>query len=240
MVQDSGKPTEVLANPDRHNACILEKKSMTKCRLLLVPAEIRMAIYRLLFIGRKVTIHRSAQSEYGNPSAIMHTCRICYVESLPLFYELATITLKHDAFLYVLGRRIGPQNMARVRNIIIAGFNPHAGNVLAQDLPQTVKKLVIKWKGGTRFSTTGPPGCLKDAEIRRLLDGCRRSALDSCVKALWNKNANLEIYLEGVVGDDPLAEVSFIYTHLKLNTWQLCSNHLTIDRTKKHRRRPMF
>jgi hypothetical protein len=137
----------------------------------------------------------------------MHTCKLCYVEALPMFYELTTITLKHDAFLYVLGRRIGPQNMARVRNIIIGGFEPDGGRAMAVHLPHTVQKLVIKWKGGTRFSTTGPPGCLKDEEIHRLLDGCRRGSLDYCVKALWDRNANLEIYLEGVVGDDPLAQV---------------------------------
>jgi hypothetical protein len=199
-----------------------------------------MLIYRFLFRERKVTIHRSAPSEYGNPAAIMHTCRLCYVEALSMFYELATITLKHDAFLYVLGRRIGPLNMARVRNIIIGGFEPDTGRSLVAHLPPTVQKLVIKWKGGTRFSTTGPPVCLQDDEIRRLLDGCRRNILDYYVRVLWGRNAKLEIYLEGVVGQDPSAKVSLIITHLELSTLQLCSNHLTNTRTKKHKGRPML
>jgi hypothetical protein len=38
-----------------------------------------------------------------------------YIETLPVFFESVVVASQHEAFLYVLPRRLRPQNMARIR-----------------------------------------------------------------------------------------------------------------------------
>jgi hypothetical protein len=132
----------------------------------------------------------------------MRTCRLCYVEALTIFYESVTVTLKHEAFLYVLKRRIGQHNMARIRTLVVGGFDTTVGSSLALQLPESLQKLYIGWRGGTDSFHGKPHGRVPDSHIRYLLNG-KRLCLNSCVNELWIKNPNLGIWLDAIVGYAP-------------------------------------
>lgn len=89
---------------------------------LLLPNELGSMIYRKLFSNLKVTVVSDARLLERGPGAIMFTCRQCYDECLPIFYELATISLKHETYLHFLRRKIGPQNMPRLQNVEVGGW----------------------------------------------------------------------------------------------------------------------
>jgi hypothetical protein len=175
---------------------------------LRLPSELRVKIYRSLFTDQRVTIHRPPDhSSHQNPCAIMQTCRLCYIECLPIFYELATITLRKDAFLYVLRRRIGFKNMARVRNIVVGGFDGVPGDAMATYLPDSLQKLVIRWKTVTKIYIPAKQNPVDDARTRSRIGRMYRRDLNECVTDLWRKHPNLRIYLEGIEGDDVMDKV---------------------------------
>lgn len=177
-------------------------------RLLSLPAEVRLLIYRLLFSNLRVTV-QPRQPIYRGPGSIITVCRLFYLECLPIFYELVTIVLKHEAYLYVLRRKIGPHNMARIRSIVIGGFDSLVSKATTLQLPDALEKLCIGWKGGT----PSEPGAvdwewpLSDDFIRTQLDESCRQPLDSCMKDLWTKNLGLQIFLEGWIGKVPSSKV---------------------------------
>ena len=137
----------------------------------------------------------------------MRTCQLCYQECLPVFYDLVTIALKHEAYLYVLRRKIGLGNMARLRHVAVGGFDNVVGSELSNQLPVMLEKLDISWKGRTAFYDTTPKSPLTDGQIKDVLDCSVRPLLKSSIKELWNKIPNLQIYLDVIVGNAPSAQV---------------------------------
>lgn len=176
-------------------------------RLLLLPTEVRVMIYRSLFSNLKVTVAGSNTSADQGPWAIMRTCWKCYEECLPIFYELATVRLKHEAYHYVLRRKIGEQNMARLQSVEIGGLHSKLDAKIATELPHTLKTLYLSWKGAIYFYNSTPKGSLVDGDIQVLLDRTFRPYLDHAVTELFTKNPNLKVYLDTLVGNAPSAEV---------------------------------
>jgi hypothetical protein len=162
----------------------------------------------VLFSNLRVTV-QSAQSAYRGPDVIIRTCRLCYDESLPIFYELVAIILKHETHFYVLRRKIGLLNMGLVRSMVVCGFDHRISNDFALQLPTSLQKLCIGWKAGTRSydSVPGWEWPASDKFIQNQRDDSCRFALDSPVKALWAKNPSLKIFIEGWIGKAPSAKV---------------------------------
>ena len=179
--------------------------SYPQSRLLRLPTEIRLFIYRMLFSNLKVTVGRRyppPSSSSGNEAqadgawAMLRTCWTCYNEGLPIFYEQATISLKYGAYLFVLQKKIGRENMARLRCVSVGGYDNVDGPEIARQLPATLDRVYIKWKGGTAFYSTNQMGYLDDDQLRTVLDHRIRLDLKYCVRELWAKNPKLRIYLD--------------------------------------------
>ena len=179
---------------------VAETKPGAQCSLLRLPPELRLIIYHSLFSNLKVTIHRQASSKHADFCAIMRTCRLCYAESISAFFESVIVTLKHEAFLYVLKRRIGLHNMVRIRSLLVGGFESGIGGSLALQVPDSLENLYIKWKGNTDSFSDKPLGRVPDSHVRYLLDNNQRYPLTPCVKKLWTRNPKLRIWLAAVFG----------------------------------------
>ena len=174
--------------------------------ILMLPFEVRLIIYRLLFVNLIVTVRRAHEEPSEGPWNIMRTCQLFHTECLQIFYDFATIKLHHELFLHLLRAKIGPQNLARIRSLAIAGFKDTIGRGLAAQLPVSLKRLNLIWEGGTLLSHTTPKGHLSDGDIKSLL-GVRRRQLDSIVKQIWSHNHGLQIYLDTYVGNAPSPKV---------------------------------
>ncbi|ERF71131.1 hypothetical protein EPUS_09117 [Endocarpon pusillum Z07020] len=170
---------------------------------LHLPTEVRLLVYRHLFSELSVTVASATLSPEQAPWAIFRTCRTCYDESLPIFYELATISLKHEAYLHVLRRKIGPDNMARLQSVALGGFRNMVHKTVVEDLPATLRKLFLGWKGNTAFSNTTPKSHLDDDQMRDFLEWSFRHYLDPSVGDLLAKAPNLRIFLDTIIGNAP-------------------------------------
>lgn len=148
MVQTTNPALTATEGEDRSKPGSEPDMSRPQSRLLLLPAEVRVMIYRLLFSNLRVTISRSAELHHQGPWNILRSCRTCYIEALTLFYELATISVKHEAYFYVLRRKIGPQKMARLRSLLVR-VNNRMGSETAAYFPPTLERLCIEWKDVT-------------------------------------------------------------------------------------------
>ncbi len=169
---------------------------------LTLPAEIRLLIYESLFCHLTVTLRRRYQNPSEGPWNIIRTCRLCNIESLPIFYDLATIRLQHELFIHVLQSRIGAQNLAQVRSLIIGGYKGPVGGMLASRLPRSLKNLCFDWSSGRHFYYRIGRSGLSDSDIEGLLR-LRRGLLDSSVKQIWSQNHDLRICLDAHVGTWP-------------------------------------
>jgi hypothetical protein len=176
-------------------------------RFLLLPTEVRLLVYHKLFSNLSVTVASPTQSPDQGPWAIMRTCRTCYNESLPVFYELATISLKHEAYLHVLRRKIGPENMARLQCVVVGGFRNMVHKIVVVELPTTLRKLSLGWKGNTAFYNTTPKSHLNDEQMRDFLEWTFRQYLDPSVEELFTKAPNLQIFLDTIIGNAPSNKV---------------------------------
>lgn len=196
-----------------------ETRPSSLCPLLRMPPELRLLVYRSLFAGLKVTIHRNTESKHDDFCAIMRTCKVCHAESVIAFYESVTVTLKHEAFLYVLRRRIGLHNMVRIRNLLVAGFQTGVGESLALQVPDSVENLYIEWKEKTESIAVSPPERASDSQIRQVLDIHQRFHLAPCVRQLWARNPKLRIWLTAAVGSPGSDEVrpSLVFSSNKLS-----------------------
>lgn len=187
------------------------REQTSRTCLLSLPTEIRQLIYGMLFSDLKITIQAS-QSPYRGPDAIMHASKAFYHDCLSIFYKLVTIILKHEAYLYLLHKKIGHPKMALIRNLAVCGFDYRITERFMLQLPSSLQKLCIGWKGGT-CSYDGRSGWewpASDEFVRSQLHQSCRSALDSLVKTLWAKNPNLEISIEGWIGKAPSKEVCLL------------------------------
>lgn len=165
-------------------------------------------IYRNLFSNLKVTVVGAARLVERGPGAIMRTCRQCYDECLPVFYELATISLRHETYLPVLRHKIGPHNMARLQNVEVGGFRSIPNDIVVVELPATLKKLYLKWERSMGFDPTTPNGPLNDDQIRRCIQR-NREDFEEVVTKLFEKAPDLQIFFDTVVGHAPSTEVLF-------------------------------
>ena len=177
----------------------LSRKVAAQSRLLALPSEVRVMIYHFLFADQIVTLSRSRHTSIPSPQAIMSTCHLSYQESLPIFYDLATISLKHETYLHLLQRMIGDQNMARLRNVSVGGYAHYVTSSIMLPLPSSLKKLYFRWTPRPKLFTASYKAQLDDEEIKYLLDQRRRQNLGLCVTELWNKNPNLLIYFDAIV-----------------------------------------
>lgn len=177
----------------------LASKPWSRSLLLLLPAEVRLMIYYHLFSKRRVTIHRPAEPSHEELCAIIRTCRLCYVEALPIFYESVTVTLKHEAFLYVLKKRAGQHNMARIRSLFVGGFDNADASSLASRMPDSLEKLDIGWTGATNHINYRLPWRDPASHIGYHLDATQRHFLTSCAKLLWTRFPRLRMRMFGVV-----------------------------------------
>ena len=175
---------------------------------LLLPNELRIMIYRDLFSNMKVTVIGQARLLERGPGAIMRTCRQCYNECFPIFYELATISLKHETYLHVLRRKIGPHNMARLQNVEVGGFKSIPNDIVVVELPATLKKLYLRWESNMGFEPGTPKGPLNDDQIRRCIERNRQD-FEKVVTKLFEKAPDLHIFFDTVVGHAPSTEVYF-------------------------------
>lgn len=194
----------------------LQAESLSEGRsmsILALPTELRLIIYRLLFVDLTLTVRRAQQEPSEGPWNVMRVCQLCYTESLPVFYDSVTIKLHHELCLHVLQRKIGLQNLARIRSLVIAGFKNTLSSGLAAQLPRSLKHLHFIWEGGTFFYFTTPKGRLSDDDIEILLGG-RRHQLNSSVKQIWSHNHHHRIYLDAYVGNAPSSTVCVLYTLL--------------------------
>lgn len=206
MVQTT-KPALTATEGENRSEC--ESKpdmSPPQSRLLRLPAEVRVMIYSLLFSDLRVTIARSAQLPNKGPWNIFLTCRKCCTEALPLFYQLATISVEPEAYVYVLRRKIGQQNMASLRSLSVR-VNNRMGSETAALFPATLARLSIEWKSVMALFGTPSKSRLSDEDIHRTLDSRHRAFLTSCVMELWTKNPRLQIYLNVVVDQNSSPKV---------------------------------
>lgn len=102
--------------------------------------------------------------------------------------------------------------MARIWNIVVAGFDRTIGKAMATYLPEPLQKIVIKWKGGTSFYDVTARHSISDVEIREILDRSHADYLNPCLKDLWTQNPKLRIYMDGRVGDEPETSVRLTHT----------------------------
>lgn len=193
--QQTGDTAQAESPPERYSTSIL-----------VLPTEVRLIIYRQLFSNLIVIVRRAQQEPSEGAWNVMRTCRQCYSECLPIFYDSVTIKLHHELFLYILQKKIGLQNLARIRSLVIAGFKDTVGSALAAQLPRSLTNLYFVWEGGTYFYFSTPEGFLSDDHIENLLRARRRD-LDSSVKQIWSDNHKLRIYLDAYVGNAPSSKV---------------------------------
>jgi hypothetical protein len=122
-----------------------------------------------------------------------------FEESLPIFYYLATVSLKHEAYLYILRRKIGPENMARLQSVVVAGFRNEVHKIVVVELPATRRKLSLGWKGNTASYGTTRESHLNDEQLWDFLDQTFRHYLDPSVEELFTKARNLQIFLDTIL-----------------------------------------
>lgn len=174
---------------------------------LLLPSEVRLMIYRQLFLNLTVTMRRAEQKESEGPWNIIRTCQLCHIESLPIFYKLTTIKFDHLLSLPVLQERIGAKNMARIQSLAVAGYWGIQSSWLAGKLPKSLRTLYFRWEYGFRYYSRAHNGCLSDDKIATLLL-LRQNELDSCVKKIRSHDPDLRMFLDANVGNAPSPQVS--------------------------------
>ena len=172
-------------------------------RFLLLPAEVRVIIYSKLFSNLTITITKATQSPDQGPWAVMLTCRTCYKESVAVFYQLATISIRQEIHLPVLRQKIGPQNMARLRTFAVRDLRKSQNCGIVAELPATLRKLYLTWREWGSFQSTEPGPQLSDDKIRDILDNNFRERIDRRTKELLTKAHNLEIYLNATITQCP-------------------------------------
>ena len=74
---------------------------------------------------------------------------------------------------------------------------------VVDDLPATLRKLSLAWKGNTVFSNTTPKSHLNDDQMRVFLEWTFRHYLDPSVGDLLAKAPNLQIFLDTIIGNAP-------------------------------------
>ncbi len=91
--------------------------------------------------------------------------------------------------------------MARLQSVVVGGgFRGRWHNTVVDELPATLKKLVLGWKANTPFSNTTPRSHITDEQMRNFLERSFRHDFDPSVEGLLSKAPNLQIYLDTVIG----------------------------------------
>jgi hypothetical protein len=104
--------------------------------------------------------------------------------------------------------------MARVRNLLVGGFQDGFRTNIATSLLDSIRKLVLGWKAivsdGTVFRTTMALERLDDDDdiIGELYGPCLMT-VRSIVKILWKRIPDVEMYVQATIETDCAAKVLF-------------------------------
>ena len=136
---------------------------------------------------------------------------------MAVFYQLATISIRHEIYLPVLRRKIGPYNMAHLRTVAVRGFRNSLNRGIVAELPATLRKLHLTWEDRGSFQSTEPGPHLSDDELRDILDNSFAESLGRSMKELLAKAHDLEIYLDATIRQVPpvLVFLSCILANLR-------------------------
>jgi hypothetical protein len=162
----------------------LEPEPLPPSPFLLLPPEVRLIIYQMLFANLRVKMHTPDHSTNQDVCAIMPVCQSCHAESVPEFYNSVIITLKHEAFLYVLRKRLEPHKMACIRQIAVGGFDMKSGNTIALHLCPSLEKLYLERRSRIDIVSTTVAKPFSDRDIRRILDNNHRHRIHACLNEL--------------------------------------------------------
>jgi hypothetical protein len=96
---------------------------------------------------------------------------------LPILYELSTISLNHEAYLYVLRRKNGLANMALLQSVVIRGLRNVVHEIVVVELPASLRKLYLGWEGNTAFYNMTSNSHFNDEQMREFLEWTSRQYL---------------------------------------------------------------
>lgn len=85
---------------------------------------------------------------------------------------LRHVKLHNELFLHSFRRRIGPQDLARIRSLVIAAFRVTVGSWLATQLPKSLKNLYFEGEGIPLFRITHPKAVSAMAALKPLSMVC--------------------------------------------------------------------
>lgn len=128
-------------------------------------------------------------------------------------------------------RRIGSQNITRIRNMSMGGFDNAVGSTMQLWLLESLEKLYLDRKRGTGTYASTPRGCFSDATIRNILGKSLRETFSSCVDGLYKKNSNLRIHRYGYWKPPPWQGLH--YPHLVASSPMRCANPVTATLTRR-------
>ena len=81
--------------------------------------------------------------------------------------------------------------MARLQCVVVGGFRNEVHKIVVVELPATLRKLYLGWKGNTAFYNTTPKSHLNDEQMREFLEWTFRKHLDPVVEELLTKAPKL-------------------------------------------------
>ena len=200
---------------------IINSSSRSMMHFLRLPAEIRVIIYHHLFANLRVVLRGARNKRRDNPSNIALVCRLCYLESLPIFYNCVTIGLIRGRRRF-LRHKIGAQSFSTIRSIAI----PSRGGVLIDYLreqpPISLKTLHLECAGRVEC---GRPKAEEpnDEEIRECLYKKWWYLAVPRVPNLWQllaKYPTLNLYLDCWISFSPMLHVSSV--SLPPNSVNMC------------------
>lgn len=195
--------TPTLVTGSENGGDLSARKTMqepaTPVTFLLLPSEIRRFIFQILFRNLKVKLHKRDQSNGQYLCSVMRVCRLCYAESVVVFYHSVNISLHHESLLFVLRSRIGNENMARLHQLSIGGYDSTIPSWMALHLPRSLQKLYLRWSRRTTDWIVCPLGFLDYEDICRKLDRTLRIGFESCARTLWERNPGLQIFVDASI-----------------------------------------
>lgn len=125
---------------DRH----LSQPIVAQSKLLSLPAETRIQIYKDVFCGLEVLLRRSS---YAVPSTLVRICQVCHtflVEAKPVFLRAVTVVTFADASPSTKIRRLSKVDCRSIRRFVILVTKEYSTNYscLAAFLPN-LEQLIV-------------------------------------------------------------------------------------------------
>jgi hypothetical protein len=107
----------------------LAQPIVTQSKLLSLPSEIKMQIYKEVFRGLQVQLFQHSSAASLVSSTLVNTCQVCHtfrVEARPIFLRTVTVVLLAEVPPQNKIRRLSKEDCLSIRNLVILVTRQHS------------------------------------------------------------------------------------------------------------------